>query len=170
MPCRQQREYLIPDLLVGHSAVRLFVLGCHQHRHQVIMDLAISSSPGDQVEDHPIDHRFSLSKAAVPGYGQPGRRGEWVVHAIADKAERLPVRLTDLVHPIADVRAEKRRAGDSQRKPHHLREDVKDLPVSSSSPSLQHGFGCPDDGSIQGGEALTRECGLDQSPLTITSA
>src|SRR5271165_6531263 len=61
MPCRQQREYLVPDLLVGHSAMRLFVLGSHEHRHQVIMDLAISSSPSDQVKDHPIYHLLSLS-------------------------------------------------------------------------------------------------------------
>jgi hypothetical protein len=38
------------------------------------------------------------------------------------------------------------------------------LPVSDSSPSLDHGFGRPHDGSIQGVQALAGECGLDQSP------
>ena len=158
----EQRERLVPHLLVGHAGP---VLACAQEqREEVVARRACGAALGDHLGDHAVQVGFDAVVAAHRGRGQPHEQAEQRrVHAV-EHPQRVGQGPPDRRAPLrVDVGPEQRLAHHGERERRHLGLHVELVAVA---PTLGGPLGGPDHRRRVRGDPLVVEHRLDQPPLT----
>ena len=156
----EQREGLVPNLLVGHAGP---VLTRTQQQREKIVPARSGRAPfGDHLRDHAVQVGLD---AAVPAHrwrGQPHEQAEQRrVHAV-EHPERVREGPPDRrALPLVDVRSEQGVAHHCEGERRHLGLDVDLLAVA---PALGGSLGEPDHRLRVGRDPFVVEHGLDQAP------
>jgi hypothetical protein len=156
----EQREGLVPNLLVGHADPLL--IRAEEQGEEVVTVGAGLSALGDHLGDHAVEVRFDPPVAPHRRRGQPHEQAEQRrVHAVEHR-ERVREGPPDgRAPPLVDV-------GSEQRVPHHRKGErghlCLDVDLVAVAPALGGALGEPDHRRRVGRDPLVVEHRLDQTP------